>query len=305
MGYSRPKITGAHIDEIKRLIQNNPGWHRSRLSIELCKAWDWRGHADAWKDISCRDLLRDLDAAGLIALPPARHVARVAGAGPERVEPVEHRTDPIETDLRALAPLRIEIARAGRGAELFKSHIAQYHSLGYGRSVGENMKYMIRSGGGEPLACMMFGSAAWKCRARDEWIGWDDAGRRASLQLVTNNSRFLILPWVRVPHLASHALAAVARRLPGDWQAKYGHSICLIETFVERGRFRGICYKAANWACVGQTAGRGRNDAGNAASLPIKDVWLRPLRADFRDRLRPGANAGTLGREAPAGGKKT
>jgi hypothetical protein len=137
---------------------------------------------------------------------------------------------------------------------------------------------------------MMFGSAAWKCRPRDEWIGWDDAGRRASLQLVTNNARFLIFPWVRAPHLASHALAAVSRRISGDWQAKYGHNVCLLETFVERGRFRGVCYKAANWACVGQTAGRGRNDAGNAAALPIKDVWLRPLRADFRDRLRSGAS---------------
>ena len=267
------------------MIQGNPDWHRSRNSIELCKLWDWRTPSGIWKDVSCRDLLRELDKAGLIALPPARHVTRLAGAGPEKVEFIKHCTDPIETDLRSLMPLRIDVARDKNEMKLFKAYIAQYHYLGYDRSVGENMKYIIRSNNGIPLACMMFGSAAWKCRPRDEYIGWGDAHRRASLQLVTNNVRFLILPFVRVPHLASHALAVVARRLSGDWYAKYGHHIYLLETFVDRDRFRGVCYKAANWVNVGVTTGRGRNSATMQPTLPIKDVWLCPICANFRDKL--------------------
>jgi hypothetical protein len=285
MGYSRPKITDDHIAEIKQMIQENPDWHRSRLSVELCKRWDWRTPAGVWKDVSCRDLLRDLDKTGLIALPPARHVTRIAGSGPERIERIAHCTNPVETDLRSLKPLRIEIAQTKHDIKLFKSYIAQYHYLGYDRSIGENMKYIIRSNGGIPLACIMFGSAAWKCRPRDEYIGWDDAHRRNSLPLVANNVRFLIFPWVRVPHLASHVLAIVARRLPGDWQVKYGHHIYLLETFVERDRFRGVCYKAANWVNVGMTTGRGRNSVTVRPTLPIKDVWLCPTCANFRDKM--------------------
>ena len=285
MGYSRPKITDARIAEINQIIKANPDWHRSRLSIELCIMWGWQTPTGVWKDISCRDMLRDLDRAGTIALPPARHITRVAGAGPERVKKIEHCTNPIETDLRKLVPLKIEIAQAKHDVNLFKTYISQYHYLGYDRSVGENMKYIVKSNGGIPLACIMFGSAAWKCRPRDKFIGWSDADRGAALPLITNNVRFLILPWVRVKFLASHILGAVARRLPGDWQAKYGHEVYLLETFVERDRFRGLCYKAANWVNVGMTAGRGRNSETARPALPIKDVWLYPICASFRDKI--------------------
>jgi len=285
MGYSRPRITDTHISEIRQLIECNPDWHRSKLSIELCEMWDWKTPCGQVKDISCRDLLRDLEKAGQITLPPPRRITRIAGAGPERVKYTPHSTDAIDTDLRGLTPIRIEIAQTKEDVKLFKSYIAEYHYLGYDRSIGENMKYMVKSNDGSPLVCMMFGTAAWKCRARDEYIGWDDAQRRAGLALITNNIRNLVLPWVRVPHLASHTLAAVARRLPGDWQAKYGHPIYLLETFVERDRFRGICYKAANWVNVGITTGRGRNSRSMQPTLPIKDVWLYPLCADFRNKI--------------------
>jgi len=285
MGYSRPIITEAHVNEIKHMINENPDWRRSRISVELCKIWDWKTPSGILKDMSCRDLLRDLDKAGKITLPPAKRVTRIAGAGPEKIEHIEHCTDLIETDLHSLTPLRIEIAHARQVVKQFKSYIAQYHYLGYDRSVGENIKYIIRSNSGVPLACMMFGSAAWKCRPRDEYIGWDDKQRRASLQFVTNNVRNLIFPWVRVPHLASHMLAAVARRLSGDWQVKYGHHIYLLETFVEQGRFRGVCYKAANWVNAGATTGRGRNSTSTQPTLPVKDVWLYPTCVNFRDKL--------------------
>ena len=153
--------------------------------------------------------------------------------------------------------------------------------------MGENLKYLARDRTGRPLACLLFGAAAWKARARDEWIGWTVAQRERALPLLANNTRFLILPWVRVPQLASHLLGAVARRLDADWRAKYGHGIALLETFVERERFRGTCYRAAGWVQVGATTGRSRNDRDQTLTVPVKDLYLRPLHADFRRRLCP------------------
>jgi hypothetical protein len=237
------------------------------------------------KDISCRDLLRDLDKAGRIKLPPTRHISRIVGAGPEKVERIEHCTDRIETDLRQIAPIRIEIANTKDEIKLFKSYIAQYHYIGFDRSIGENIKYIVRSAENVPLACMMFGSAAWKCRPRDAFIGWSDAQKRIRLQYITNNMRNLIFPWVRVAHLASHILGGIARRISRDWYAKYGHPIYLLETFVERDRFRGVCYSASNWVNVGTTTGRGRNSTSTKATLPKKDVWLLPICRSFREKM--------------------
>ena len=267
------------------MIRCNPSWHRSRLSVELCGLWDWKSPDGKPKDISCRDMLRDLEKAGRIILPPALRITRVAGGGSEKVERISHCTKPVESELHKLKPLTIKIAQSKQDIAIFKSYIAQFHYLGFDRTVGENIKYIVMSKDGVPLACMMFGSAAWKCRPRDEYIGWDDGQRRAGLQLITNNVRNLVFPWIRVPHLASHALAAVTRRISSDWQAKYGHPVFLLETFVERDRFRGIMYKAANWINVGITTGRGRNSETMQPTLPVKDVWIYPLRADFRDKM--------------------
>jgi hypothetical protein len=147
------------------------------------------------------------------------------------------------------------------------------------------MKYFVYSNGGDIIACLMFGSAAWSCRDRDAFIGWDTVQRQAGLHWLTNNSRFLILPGIAVPHLASHILGTVSRRISGDWQAKYGHQVLLLETFVEQGRFRGTCYQAANWKCVGKTAGMGRNCKTAAGELPLKDVYVYPVAPNFRDML--------------------
>ncbi|MCL1810525.1 MAG: DUF4338 domain-containing protein [Clostridiales bacterium] len=200
----------------------------------------------------------------------------------------------METRLKAVAPVVVEIADAQERIGEFKSLIAQYHYLGYGQSVGECMRYMVRSRDGVPLACLMFGSSAWRCAPRDKYIAWADKERRVNLYLTTNNTRFLIFPWVRIPYLASHLLSLISRRVSQDWKTKYGHPLCLLETFVERDRFAGTCYKAANWTRVGETTGRGRDSVSARAVLPIKDVYVYPLAADFRETLagqslaRPG-----------------
>ena len=266
-----------NIELISSLIEHNPDWHRTKLSKELCRIWGWQSGNGQIKDISCRDLLRDLDKVGIIRLPPARHLPRRHGVGADKIEPMAHIDDAIVVSLNEVRPLQIEIAESKIDIRAFKSYIDQYHYLGFDRSIGENIKYFVRGRDGIPLACLMFSSSAWKCRARDEYIGWTSEQRRAGLHLVTNNSRYLIFPWVRIPHLASHILGMVARRVSGDFQSKYGHPIALLETFVEAGRFCGTCYKAANWQYAGSTTGRGRDSRSSHATLPLKNVWLYPL----------------------------
>jgi len=248
----------------------------------LCELWDWRVPGGTVKDISCRDLLRALDKAGRIALPAPKNTNGLAA----RKKPLhlDHDMEEISGALGNLRPVGVEVVERGAALAEFKSLIDQYHYLGFGRTVGENMKYIVRSNGGIPLACLLFGSAAWACRDRDEYIGWSRAQRSVRLPMLTNNTRFLVLPNVKVPHLASHVLSLVSRRISADWERKYGHPVLLLETFVD-GRFRGTCYKAANWVRVGRTAGRGRDDRRHERALPEKEIYLYPLAADFRESL--------------------
>jgi hypothetical protein len=286
MGYNRPEMTDERLDQIRRMIRDNPHWHRTLLSEKLCELWDWKNPNGQIKDISCRDLLRALDAAGKISLPAPLTTSRRGGK--DKVVHISHDISPVALPLSQLMPLHIETVESKDGLAVFKSYIDQYHYLGFDRSVGENMKYAVYSSNRTALACLMFGSSAWACLPRDEYIGWDVTQRRSGLHLTTNNSRFLIYPWVRVPHLASHILSCISRRLAGDWLKKYGHPVYLIETFVERARFKGTCYKAANWHHVGSTTGRGRNSTSIRAVLPIKDIWVYPLGKDFKVRLIEG-----------------
>lgn len=279
-------ITPETVAQIRGLLADNPSWNRSQLSRELCEQWGWRNDKGRLKDMAARTLLLKLERLGEIRLPPRQKPGRPNQRGFSLPEQMAHDTTPLAEDLSQLRPLRIE--RLDTGDErlgLFKFLLHRYHYLGHQRCVGENLKIAVSDHSGRLLACMLFGSAAWKARSRDGFIGWNRQARERNLSLLTNNTRFLILPWVRVPHLASHLLARVSRALPGHWTEKYGHPIHLLETFVERDRFRGTCYRAAGWTHVGATAGRSRNDVYATMSVPVKDVFLYPLNADFKQRL--------------------
>ena len=270
---------------IEQLLAENPGWGRSRLSVKLCELWDWRAPNGQLKDIACRNLLLRLEQAGHIRLPARQ---RQCPQGYRNRSPVwvSHGSAPIAGALKALTPLQINaVVNGSEQDRLFRCLLSGYHYLGFGHLAGENMKYLVHSRDGRPLACLLFAAAAWKCGPRDAFIGWNASVRARKLHYVANNTRFLVLPWVAVPHLASHLLSRIARRIQTDWQAKYGHALYCLETFVERHRYRGVCYRAANWQRVGHSTGRGRNDRHHRLSVPVKDLYLYPLDRDFRRRL--------------------
>jgi len=278
-------ITRADLDEIQELIRAHPEWSRRRLSEALVAAWDWRNPAGRLKDMATRTLLVKLEARGLIELPERRQrpYNRMAA---RPLQPRLWDRTPVRGTLSQIAPLTLREVSAEAGARReFEAALAEFHYLGYRGAVGENLQYTVSGADGRLLACLVFGAAAWKCRARDEFIGWSHDQRARSLGWIANNSRFLILPFVEVPHLASWILGAVLRRLSSDWENKYGHPIVLAETFVDRSRFRGTCYRAANWIRQGATTGRTRQDRYTTLKVPVKDLYLYPLRSDFRSFL--------------------
>lgn len=277
------RLNSDDIALIKDLMAENPSWHRSRLSQELCRRWHWYKENGQMKDMACRSLLLKLERLGHIKLPPARRQS--SNSYRRHIEPVLHSKEPIDETIKQLYPIEIRPIEGGYDLKLFKYFISAFHYLGWSGTVGENLKYLFFDYSARPLGCMMFGAAAWKVQPRDRYIGWDSETRKRNLSLVVNNNRFLILPWVRVKHLASHVLAGVSRRINHDWQAKYRRPIYLLETFVEKERFRGTCYKAANWVWVGQTQGRGKLDTRKEYLLPVKDIWLYPLERSFRQEL--------------------
>jgi len=271
------------IELVRRLIRSNPSWNRTRISRELCALWSWRSADGQVKDMACRSLLLKLEERGFITLPD-RQNHRPRGAQIAPIPLVPHDTDPVTGKLKALQPVTVEPLEGTSDLGLFKCLISEYHYLSY-HAVGRNMAYMASDRHGRPLACLLFGSAAWKCAPRDAFIGWDAGRREANINLITNNTRFLVLPWVEVPNLASHVLGKVAGLISSDWEEKYGHPLHMLETFVERDRFAGTCYRAANWTRVGQTKGRSRNDTHFTMNVPVKDVYLYPLSKRFRENL--------------------
>lgn len=270
---------------VRDLLGSHPDWHRTQLSRELCCRWGWRNAAGQPRDMACRTLLLRLERSGAIRLP-SRRGPSVNGCRNRNPAQVAYGQEALEGALGSLQPIRMEpLAARHPDQALFRLLLHRHHYLGLRRNAGQNLKYLARDRQGRPLACLLFGTAAWKAQARDRFIGWDGACRRRGLARVVDNSRFLILPWVRVPHLASHLLGQVARRIAADWQAKYGHGVELLETFVDRDRFRGTCYRAAGWLRVGATTGRGRNDPQHTLRVPAKDVYVLALAGDFRRRL--------------------
>lgn len=285
------RIGLSELEQIRQWMGAHPDWSRYRLSRHLASHWDWRNPAGQLKDMAARTLLLKLEQRGWIVLPPRRQVMpNRMGQKPRPAMGLRVAESPIIQTLTGLLPLTFtEVSRPPAASQrgLFEALLHQHHYLGHRSSVGENLQYLVSDRQGRPLACVLFGAAAWQCADRDRSIGWDPLARSQRLHLLTNNTRFLIAPWVEVPDLASHILSRIARCLSHHWQGKYGHPIYLLETFVERDQFEGACYRAANWVRVGQTQGRSRQDRpdGKHQQVPIKDVYLRPLHPQFRELL--------------------
>lgn len=281
----------AELGVIQTLTRDCAGLPRTELAYTCCELLDWRRPTGKLKSHEGRLLLEHLERKGLVALPPVR--VALAHRGP-RATPRSAQGAPapaVVGSVRELLPLVLEVVPPGRHgpSRLWRELIGRYHYLGDRVPVGATLRYLVRAAPrpDQVLACLGWTSAAWKIAVRDRWIGWSEAQRRQALPYLVNNSRFLILPWVHVPELASHLLARCARQLPADWAARYGVRPLLLETLVDPARFRGTCYRAANWRALGQTVGRGRMDRANVLTGHApKSVYVYPLGRDVQERLR-------------------
>jgi hypothetical protein len=270
------RLLSQEITWLGQWIKDHPRWSRKRLALQLCEAWQWRDDRGRLKDFAARSLLLKLEAQGSIQLPPLQVHKRRAPRPKPRLEDWQRPAE-WSADLAQVRPVNVEVVRAGSPvARRWAFYLDEYHYLGL-HVVGENIGYLARDAQGRDLAALLFGAPAWRCAPRDQFLGWTDQTRRQCLHTLANNTRFLILPWVRVPHLASHVLSQVARRIGADWRLKYGHGLEWLETFVERERFAGSCYRAANWQRLGQTTGRSRQDRDHTRRVPLKDIYLYRL----------------------------
>jgi hypothetical protein len=279
-------IGAADVAAIRELITKKPSFSRYRLSRVLCELWNWRDPTGQIKDMAARTLLLKLEQRGWICLP-AKRWASPNRMRHKKVAAVEHASQPIAGPLSALRPLQVrELSQWPQDLPLYEHLLSRYHYLSYSSPVGLNLKYLVLDCQGRPLSCLLFGSAAWKCAARDQFIGWTAAERESHLQQITNNTRFLLLPWAGISCLASHVLSQVLLRVAQDWRQKYSRRLDVIETFVDSSRFSGTCYRAANWTLLGQTTGRTRQDRWSRIQVAPKHVLVYPLHRDFRQQLR-------------------
>ena len=285
--YRGRKVSAAEIEGIRGLIAAHPEMSRWRLSFELCAAWNWVQPNGQPRAMLARSLMLALHRAGQIELPAQRRhtLNNVVLHRAPVVEPeLALEAGTLECSLAELGPLEIRQVRRTPDEAWFGRLLQSHHYLGYTRPVGEHLKHLVYARR-RPVACLAWSSAPRHLGPRDRFIGWSPEQRRANLHLVAYNTRFLLLPWVRVPHLASHLLAQAARQLSADWERLYAHPIYLAETFIDPERFRGTCYRAANWIYLGLTTGRGKDDQTNRPNRSLKQLWVRPLRSDFRRRL--------------------
>jgi hypothetical protein len=269
---------------IKGLIAQNPLMSRRALSIELCKAWNWTQPNGVLRDMVCRGFLLTLEKAGYIRLPPRRCMSYNQLVHHKRPQEIQIDQTPLCTTLSKIQPLEIKQVRRTSFEKLFNGLIYQYHYLGYCHPVGEHLKYIVFAMD-RPIACFAFSSAPRHIGCRDRFIGWSADIRKKNLHLIAYNSRFLILEWIKVPHLASHLLGRMVRILPRDWHRIYNHPIYFLETFVDTEKFRGTCYRAANWIYLGKTTGRGKNANTHKPNRSIKAVYGYALVKNFRDTL--------------------
>lgn len=282
--YRGREISQEDILSIRALIDRHPNESRRKLSTALCESWQWRQSNGALRDMVCRGLLLMLERAGQIQLPPVSYVRHNPLANRARPEPARIDTSPIEARLRDLQPLEFEQVRRTAHEPLFNSLMEEHHYLGYEQPVGEHLKYLVWAQG-RPVACMAWSSAPRHLGSRDRYIGWSADARRRNIRFLAYNTRFLILPWVKVEHLASHILGRMAARISSDWQGMYGHPVYFLETFVDPERFRRTCYRAANWVLLGNTTGRGKASNSYVPNRSIKQVLGYPLASRFRELL--------------------
>jgi hypothetical protein len=282
MHYCGRSFTAAELELIRALLADQPQRSRYRLSLQVCERLNWRRPDGRLKDMSCRVALARMQADGLITLPPPQNPKPVAYRAHPEIERAV--LEPATVPAVELARLSVDIVNTKPDSLLWNAYIQRYHYLGHQLLPGAQLHYFVRTAG-HIIALLGFGASAWKTQPRDEFIGWTSAQRSRNLHLIVNNARFLILPWVRCPNLASRILALTSRRLPQDWHARYAYRPVLLETFVEKPRFAGTCYRAANWQYLGDTQGRGKLDQWHRNAKPIKSIWVYPLSSDFRPHL--------------------
>jgi hypothetical protein len=277
-------IASQDILYIKELIAAHPRESRRRLSEKLCEAWQWKQPNGALRDMVCRGMLLMLDRAGHIELPPVKFVPHNPLAKKARPAPILIDMTPVEASLHQIQPVEFAQVRRSENEPLFNSLMEDHHYLGYQQPVGEHLKYLVWAQG-RPVACLAWSSAPRHIASRDRYIGWNQQARRRNIRFIAYNTRFLILPWVRVKHLASHILGRMAAQISQDWQQMYGHPVYFLETFVDPERFRGTCYRAANWVFLGKTTGRGKQSNSYLPNRSIKEVLGYPLTKRFRQQL--------------------
>jgi hypothetical protein len=282
MRYCGRQFTDFELSTIRGFISGDPELSRYRLSKAVCESLNWRKPGGGLKDMSCRVALLKMEADGLIKLP----LPKISKISSKECPEVELLTAPPESPPSVeFDRLSVQIVhrRLYRETRIWNAYIRRYHYLGHNLIPGAQLRYLIRSGD-DVVALASFGASAWKTRPRDDFIGWTSDQREKNLHLIVNNSRFLILPWIRCNNLASKVLSTISRRLPEDWHERYDYSPVLLETFVDK-RFRGTCYRAANWQHLGETQGRGKLDSHYMYPTTTKGIWVYPLKQNFRRYL--------------------
>lgn len=282
MHYCGRPFTASDLELIRALIGASPPRNRARLSREVCEQLNWRRADGRLKDMSCRVALLRMQADGLITLPSPRNAKPVAYRAHPDIECAV--LEPTTVPAVDLARLSVDLVAAKRDSLLWNAYIHRYHYLGHQLMPGAQLRYFVRADT-QVVALLSFGASAWKTRPRDEFIGWTHEQRPRNLHLIVNNARFLIVPWIKCRNLASRILALTSRRLPHDWYTRYAYRPVLLETFVEKPRFAGTCYRAANWHYLGDTQGRGKLDRLHRNAEPVKSIWVYPLVSDFRRQL--------------------
>jgi hypothetical protein len=282
MRYCGRQFHAEELELIRKWIARQPPLNRYRLSLEICEQLNWRRPDGRLKHMSCRVAMLKMQADGLIELPAPERCRPVARAIDAHLE--ERLAEPLARPCIDLADIRLEPVMNRGQSRLWNAYIERYHYLGHQPLPGAQLRYLVHAGG-QIVAALGFGASAWKTQPRDAFVGWTTAQRERNLPLIVNNARFLIFPWIRCKNLASRILALATRRLASDWFIRYAYRPVLLETFVEKPRFTGTCYKAANWQYLGDTQGRGKLDTLHLKSKPIKGIWVYPLVPDFRHKL--------------------